>query len=189
MGVHRASWCSAGAAASTLRSCCDSRLPPLWHSYRRHCLSAPPHSHRIRSNSRTRSPFDESLHFAGWGSADFVSFDSHCWASTCVTPYDAEQEGALEAWVMCDLGEFVYFAMPELTPMCRRSSRMSVRRCAVPATLPSRSYRPAMAHQQGAAAAHPATSFGAPTPGRLNAELSCETRYYGETGYMLVLRD
>jgi hypothetical protein len=61
-------------------------------------------------------PLDECLHFAGWGIADFVAFDERCRTPTFVTPYRPEQDGALEAWVLCNLGEFVYFAMPELAP-------------------------------------------------------------------------
>jgi hypothetical protein len=61
-------------------------------------------------------PFDECLHFAGWGIAEFVSFHDRCRTPTFVTSYNAEQDGALEAWVLCNLGEFVYFAMPELAP-------------------------------------------------------------------------
>lgn len=61
-------------------------------------------------------PLDECLHFAGWGIADFVSFHTRCSALTFVTPYQGERDGVLEAWVLCNLGEFVYFAMPELAP-------------------------------------------------------------------------
>jgi hypothetical protein len=61
-------------------------------------------------------PLDECLHFAGWGIADFVSFHERCRAPTFVAPYDAEHDGALEAWVLRNLGEFVYFARPELAP-------------------------------------------------------------------------
>jgi hypothetical protein len=61
-------------------------------------------------------PLDECLQFAGWGIADFVSFHERCSAPTFVTPYRREHDGALEAWVLRNLGEFVYFAMPELAP-------------------------------------------------------------------------
>jgi hypothetical protein len=59
---------------------------------------------------------DECLHFAGWGIADFVSFHERCSAPTFATPYHAKRDGALEAWVLCNLGEFIYFALPELAP-------------------------------------------------------------------------
>lgn len=61
-------------------------------------------------------PFDECLYFAGWSIADFAAFHDRCRAPTFVTPYNAEHDGALEAWLLCNLGEFVYFAMPELAP-------------------------------------------------------------------------
>jgi hypothetical protein len=61
-------------------------------------------------------PLDECLHFAGWGIADFVAFHERCRAPSFVSPYRVEHDGALEAWVLCNLGEFVYFAMPELAP-------------------------------------------------------------------------
>src|SRR5713101_8714809 len=61
-------------------------------------------------------PHDECLHFAGWGIAEFVSFHERCSAPTFVTPYQIERDGALEEWVLGNLGEFVYFAMPELAP-------------------------------------------------------------------------
>jgi hypothetical protein len=61
-------------------------------------------------------PLDECLHFAGWRIADFVSFQERCQALSFVRPYRVEQDGLLEEWVLCNLGEFVYFAMPELSP-------------------------------------------------------------------------
>jgi hypothetical protein len=61
-------------------------------------------------------PFDECLHFAGWSTADFVSFNERCRAPSFIRPYRVEEDGALEEWVLCNLGEFVYFAMPELAP-------------------------------------------------------------------------
>jgi hypothetical protein len=61
-------------------------------------------------------PLAECLRFAGWGIADFVSFHERCSGAAFVTPYHAERDGALEEWVHRNLGEFVYFAMPELAP-------------------------------------------------------------------------
>lgn len=58
--------------------------------------------------------FEECLHFAGWGIADFVAFRDRCCAPAFVTPYHAEQDGLLEEWVLRNLGEFVYFSLPEL---------------------------------------------------------------------------
>ena len=59
-------------------------------------------------------PFDEWLDFPGWSIADFVSFQERCRAPSLVRPYHVEQDGLLEEWVLRNLGEFVYFAMPEL---------------------------------------------------------------------------
>lgn len=61
-------------------------------------------------------PLCECLHFAGWCIADFVSFHKRCGAPAFVTPYRTEHDGTIEAWLLRNLGEFVYFAMPELTP-------------------------------------------------------------------------
>jgi hypothetical protein len=61
-------------------------------------------------------PLEECLHFAGWGIATFVSFHERCSAPSFVTPYRVTRDGALEEWVLRNLGEFVYFAMPELAP-------------------------------------------------------------------------
>ncbi|HZC76572.1 MAG TPA: hypothetical protein VE258_02420, partial [Ktedonobacterales bacterium] len=61
----------------------------------------------------------ESLHFAGWSIADFVTFHERCSAPGFVTPFNAERDRLVEDWVLCSLGEFVYFAMPELAPEVR----------------------------------------------------------------------
>lgn len=64
-------------------------------------------------------PPRECLHFAGWGIEDFRAFHERCTAPACVTPYRAEHDGLLEGWVLRNLGEFVYFSMPDLAPEIR----------------------------------------------------------------------
>ncbi|HZC07106.1 MAG TPA: hypothetical protein VE338_15835 [Ktedonobacterales bacterium] len=57
---------------------------------------------------------DECLRFASWYIADFTAFQERCTSSAFVTPFNAAEDGLLEAWVLRNLGEFVYFALPEL---------------------------------------------------------------------------
>lgn len=62
---------------------------------------------------------DECLRFAGWYIADFAAFHERCMSSAFVTPFNAAEDGLLEAWALRNLGEFVYFALPELAPEAR----------------------------------------------------------------------
>jgi hypothetical protein len=56
----------------------------------------------------------ECLQFASWSIEEYASFRERCRSSAFVTPYHDEQDGTLEEWVLRNLGEFVYFALPEL---------------------------------------------------------------------------
>lgn len=58
----------------------------------------------------------ECLHYAGWMVDDYVAFAERCSAPSFVTPYDSARDHAVEEWVLRNLGEFVYLAMPEPAP-------------------------------------------------------------------------
>ncbi|HEX8032448.1 MAG TPA: hypothetical protein VF510_01300 [Ktedonobacterales bacterium] len=55
-----------------------------------------------------------SLMFAGWGIAQYAAFQACCTSPAFVTPYEPERDGLLEGWILANIGEFVYFAMPAL---------------------------------------------------------------------------
>lgn len=60
-----------------------------------------------------RSP-QECLDFAGWGVEDFHRFHRICTQSV-PNPFDSDRhELGLESWLCCGLGEFVFFAMPDM---------------------------------------------------------------------------
>jgi hypothetical protein len=61
-------------------------------------------------------PVAECLQFPGWGIADYASFHDRCRSPGFVTPYRDDHDAPLDAWVLRNVGEFVYFAMPELAP-------------------------------------------------------------------------
>lgn len=71
-------------------------------------------------SERSRGLLDEasstlsSLMFAEWNIADYAAFHVRCTTSAFVTPYAPERDGLLEGWILGNIGEFVYFAMPEL---------------------------------------------------------------------------
>lgn len=56
----------------------------------------------------------DCLAFAGWNLETTASFVARCTGSAFMRPYSQEIDGTLEQWLLCNLGEFVYFAMPEL---------------------------------------------------------------------------
>ena len=59
-------------------------------------------------------PAGQCLAFPGWSLEEMAEFAARFVAPGFVKPYHRERDGPLERWVACNLGEFVYFAMPEL---------------------------------------------------------------------------
>jgi hypothetical protein len=53
------------------------------------------------------------LRFPGWTLADYVEFHRECLAASAPRPYSPDEHGLVEEWLVCSLGELVYFAMPE----------------------------------------------------------------------------
>ena len=81
------------------------------------CAALPP---ELNIDPRAQRMFDEApsclacLHYAGWSLEDYTSFAARCMAPAFVHPYHQEADGLLEEWLTRNLGEFVFFAMPEL---------------------------------------------------------------------------
>lgn len=75
---------------------------------------SPPFSTEAQQFLDELPPLQECLHFAGWFIADYSAFHDRCNAPSYITPYRVEQDGLLETWILCNLGEFVYFSMPDL---------------------------------------------------------------------------
>lgn len=77
-------------------------------------------SPEVSMSERSQDTLDEAashignLVFAGWGIADFGAFQARCMSPAFVRPYVPERDGLLEHWILASIGEFVYFAMPEL---------------------------------------------------------------------------
>lgn len=59
-------------------------------------------------------PVERCLCFAGWHVRDYANFSERCQSYAIPTPYDPEQHSLVEEWILGSLGEFIYFAMPEL---------------------------------------------------------------------------
>jgi hypothetical protein len=119
-------------------------------------------------------PFDECLHFAGWSIAYFMAFHKRCRAPSFVTPYDAEQVGALEAWVLRNLGEFVYFAMPEVAPDVPTQLADVCAQVRRPRYFNLQILPPGFAAPAGRRRTASGDGLWVPTPGRLNANLPRE---------------
>lgn len=74
---------------------------------------------------------ERCLCFAGWHVRDYANFAERCQSPAIPTPYNPEQHGLVEEWILGSLGEFIYFAMPELASetlrslpdICRRVNR------------------------------------------------------------------
>lgn len=74
---------------------------------------------------------ERCLCFAGWHVRDYADFYARCQSPAIPTPYDAQLQGRVEEWILGSLGEFIYFAMPELAAsalkalpdVCRRVNR------------------------------------------------------------------
>jgi hypothetical protein len=56
----------------------------------------------------------QCLSFAGWDMKTHADFYARCTAACYPTPFDPERHGTVEEWLVASLGEFVYFALPEL---------------------------------------------------------------------------
>jgi hypothetical protein len=59
-------------------------------------------------------PADDCLCFAGWHVQTYADFYARCQSPAIPTPYDQRLQGRVEEWILGSLGEFVFFAMPEL---------------------------------------------------------------------------
>ena len=57
---------------------------------------------------------NKALSFAGWELEDFTNFHIRLNSPAFVSPYSKSQETSLLNWIMANIGEFVYFSMPEL---------------------------------------------------------------------------
>ena len=55
------------------------------------------------------------LHFAGWTTEDHCGFFEICTSGALPRPLDPEGQENLERWLVLGVGEFVYYAMPELS--------------------------------------------------------------------------
>lgn len=80
--------------------------------------AALPPKHEI--SEQAQALFDKAwaaidcLTFAGWGLETYASFVARCSSPAFVSSYSKKSDATLEEWLVCNLGEFVYFAMPEL---------------------------------------------------------------------------
>jgi hypothetical protein len=86
----------------------------------RHFLGAALMSRTSQLPAREQAMLDDTplagrcLAFPGWSLEEIVEFAARCMAPGFVKPFLRERDGPMERWVACNLGEFVYFAMPEL---------------------------------------------------------------------------
>ncbi len=56
----------------------------------------------------------EPFLFAGWGVADYHGFFEHCTSATLPNPFDPDGGISFETWLLAGIGEFIYYAMPDL---------------------------------------------------------------------------
>ncbi len=73
-----------------------------------------PDSATARTVVSDAPPAERCLCFAGWHVSDYADFYARCQSPAIPTPYDAQLQGRVEEWILGSLGEFIYFAMPEL---------------------------------------------------------------------------
>ena len=59
----------------------------------------------------------EQFLFAGWGVTDYHGFYEHCVSPTLPNPFDPYGDLSFETWLLAGIGEFIYYAMPDLTPV------------------------------------------------------------------------
>jgi len=53
-------------------------------------------------------------YFAGWSVTDYHDFFGRCTSAAMMRPFDPTADGSFEHWLSVNIGEFVFFAMPEL---------------------------------------------------------------------------
>jgi hypothetical protein len=72
--------------------------------------------HHVLLRGIPLQPWSEVFEFAGWGLADFEAFAKRCRSEAFMTPFPLGVQGSneVEEWFAASLGEFVFFAMPEL---------------------------------------------------------------------------
>ncbi|MCQ3931167.1 MAG: hypothetical protein DPW16_11980 [Chloroflexi bacterium] len=56
------------------------------------------------------------VHYAGWGIETYHRFYEICTSRVFHRPFIPEQDRVLENWLIASVGEFVFYAMPELAP-------------------------------------------------------------------------
>lgn len=66
-------------------------------------------------------PAEKCLCFAGWNVQSYAQFYTRCQSPAIPTPYDQRLHGLVEEWILGSLGEFIYFAMPELAAQTMRA--------------------------------------------------------------------
>jgi hypothetical protein len=66
-------------------------------------------------------PVAKCLCFCGWTMRDHAAFLARCQSPAIPTPYDEQRHGSVEEWILGSLGEFIYFAMPELAAPTMRA--------------------------------------------------------------------
>ena len=55
--------------------------------------------------------------FCGWGVRDYHAFYERCKSPAMGYPFQEDGDvGSFEDWLACSIGEFIFFAMPELAP-------------------------------------------------------------------------
>lgn len=64
---------------------------------------------------RVESP-ESLLYFAGWRAETYHHFYETCISPAFHRPFVQQDDGILENWIATSVGEFVFYAMPDLTP-------------------------------------------------------------------------
>ena len=60
-------------------------------------------------------PYNNIIEFCEWTVEDYVRFQKHCCSEGLQNPFDTElHELGFENWLILGVGEFVFYAMPEL---------------------------------------------------------------------------
>ena len=60
---------------------------------------------------------DKIIEFSRWLVSDYAEFQKICCASVMQNQFDSDSHNrGLEDWLICGIGEFIFYAMPELAP-------------------------------------------------------------------------
>lgn len=65
-------------------------------------------------DNATDVPLSQVLQFINWSVTDYYEFYQRCTSSALCRPYSKDNDGNFELWLASNLGEFIFFAMPEL---------------------------------------------------------------------------